>query len=155
MVALSVVAELFAHLRFCLWAALLAWIWASRHWKGYSASWLRMRSFRGADTSPLSIRLEKARSRLFSFFLGGLRFGRRACRTLPSSSRLFMSPSSQEWSLFSRQVVWFLGFELRGGFCRSSTDITVTAFSATDSRAEPSAELGCEPFPSVAVRNRK
>ena len=51
MVALSVVAELFAHLRFCLWAALLAWIWASRHWKGYSASWLRMRSFRGADTS--------------------------------------------------------------------------------------------------------
>ena len=51
MVALSVVAELFAHLQFYLWAALLAWIWASRHWKGYSASWLRMRSFRGADTS--------------------------------------------------------------------------------------------------------
>ena len=96
-------------------------------------------SCKAAVVLPLNIKLEKVRSSLFIFFVEKQGFGRRACRALPSCIRLFMSPSTQESSLLSKQAVRILGFELRAGFCRSSTDITVTAFSATDSRAEPSA----------------
>ena len=59
---------------------------------------------------------------------------------LPSSSRLFRSPSFQDLSLLSRQAACSLAFEALCGFCRRRVGRIVAALSAIDSRAEAEAK---------------
>lgn len=58
---------------------------------------------------------------------------------MPSKSNSAILPLFQRGNLLSMQLTWSHDFEVLVGFCKSRMHITVAAFKAMDSKAEPSA----------------